>query len=243
MPRLFVEPALLRAGRIEVRGEDHHYLFRVLRLRIGAAVELFDGEGRQAAAVVASIDGELGALEAGEPEPATPPPGAAITALIPLLKADRSADSLAKLVELGVSRIVPVVTARSVVRVDVARADDRHRRLIAQARAAARQCQSAFVPRIERISDWKTAVATTDAALRLVLWERADTPLRALLPAQAPASIAVATGPEGGLEAAEVDAAIAAGFLAVALGPRILRAETAPVAVCAILRFLFGDVG
>lgn len=243
MPRLFVEPARLRAGRIEVRGEDHHYLFRVLRLRVGAPVELFDGEGQQAAAVVESIDAEVGALAARDPEPATPPAGAAITALMPLLKADRTADSLAKLVELGVSRIVPVVTARSVVRVDVARAGDRHRRLIAQARGAARQCQSAFVPRIDPITGWDAAVATSDAALRLVLWERAETPLRAVLPAQAPATIAVATGPEGGLDAAEVDAAVAAGFQAVSLGPRILRAETAPVAVCAILRFLFGDVG
>jgi 16S rRNA (uracil1498-N3)-methyltransferase len=241
--RLFVAPPKLRAGILEVTDDDHHYLFRVLRLRPGDPIVLFDGDGRQADAVVAAIESERAELTVGEPVCAPAPSGSAISVLLPLLKADRSGDCIARLVELGASRIVPVQTRRSVVRVDGERAASRHTRLLSQARQAARQSQSPFVPEVEPIATWEESVSRACEELKLAFWEMAEMPLGAALPEIAPSSIAIAFGPEGGLEEGEAHFAQAAGFHLVSLGPRILRAETAPVAVCAVLGFVFGDVG
>ncbi len=241
--RLFVPAPRLAAGRLVVSGEDHHYLFRVLRLRPDDPVTVFDGEGSQASARVMSIEAERAELAVEAPMLAPAPDGSAITVLLPLLKADRSGDCVAKLVELGVTRIVPVVSHRTVVRIEGDRAHSRHQRLLSQARQAARQSHSPFVPTIAPIASWIDAVTAATEALRLAFWERATVPLSDHLPPSRPASIAIAFGPEGGLADDEAEAARRAGFALVSLGARILRAETAPVAVSAILGFAFGDVG
>jgi 16S rRNA (uracil1498-N3)-methyltransferase len=77
--------------------------------------------------------------------------------------------------------------------------------------------------------------------LKLMLWEEADTPLDQVLPAAPPAVISVLIGPEGGFSAAEAQAAQGAGFLPVRLGPRILRTETAGLAILSILQYVYGD--
>jgi 16S rRNA (uracil1498-N3)-methyltransferase len=189
------------------------------------------------------VDARAGTLQVGARSvvPVAPP---RLTVILSLIKGERMDGSLTKLVELGVGRIVPLAAERSVVRLDGERAGRRRERYLALVRAAVQQCRAVQVPVVEPVCRLDQALAlTADAELKLVFWEGAkDVPVRSVLPERAPARVVMLVGPEGGLAAEEVDAAIAAGFVAVGLGPRILRADTAAVAGAAILAYALGDI-
>lgn len=232
--RLLVDPSELRAGDLLVGGGEHHYVARVRRARVGDRVELFDGAGHRAPAEIVAIDEQRTRLRVGEVVAlAAAPPR--ITALVPLIKGDRMELCLEKLVEVGADELVIWPAARSVVRLDGERRGPRAARLRAAAQAAARQCGRADVPVVELVEDLGAALArVTGAAARLVLDPRADAGPR--LPSPAPSTAAIASGPEGGLAPDELERLATAGFVGVGLGPRILRAETAPVVLVALLR-------
>jgi len=243
MLRLLVEPGSLRAGSREVSGDDHHYLFRVRRLAAGDRLILFDGDGAEADAEVTSAGPRAGRLEVAPPR-VVAAAAPRLTVLLSIIKGERMDWCLAKLVELGVGRIVPLAAERSVVRLEPGRAERRLERYRAQVRAAAQQSRCALVPHVEPVAGLEAALAeVAGAGLKLHLWEDPRAiPLRSALPEHAPATIAVLVGPEGGLTAAEVELATAAGFVAVSLGRRILRAETAAVASAAILAYALNDI-
>lgn len=239
--RLLVAPAALAGGRLELRGDDHHYLTRVRRLRAGDVIELFDGQGRAAEATIETIDATAAAVTVG----AVRATGAArprMRMLLPLLKGDRTDWCVQKLVELGADELRFVQFARSVVRVEGERAGTRLRRLEAVARDAARQCGRADLPSLAGPDDLPRALAEA-AGLKLLFWEQArDLPLTAILPGAPAAEVTLLVGPEGGLELAEVEAARASGFAVAGLGPRVLRAETAALAALVAVQLLVGDL-
>ncbi len=239
-----VEPERLAAGPLRIEGDEHHYLARVRRLRAGDDVTVFDGAGREAPARIRHIDRSGASLEVGEPRTGAAPALPIAVAFAPV-KGDRSEWMIQKLVELGATALYPVQTARSVVVPRGRRADARVDRYRAIAAEAARQSRNPTIPRIEPIAPLADILATlSDAELKLALWEGArDTPLRAALPERAPAEVALLIGPEGGLSDEEIEQAEAAGFAAVGLGPRILRAETAAIAAVAIVQHALGDLG
>ena len=238
--RLFVPPQSLHATPIVVRGEEHHHLARVLRARPGDALTLFDGAGVELAARVVRVgrdDTEL----AAETE-AAPAVGGSETPLVLLTAVPRGGrmDFLVqKCCELGVSRIVPIIAARSVVRPE----PDRRARWDKIAREAARQCGRADVPVVAAPAALAAALAAPELpARRLVLSpDEGGRSLRALLPDRAATALLV--GPEGGLAPAETEAARAAGFVPVSLGPRILRVETAAMVAVALAAEAFGALG
>jgi 16S rRNA (uracil1498-N3)-methyltransferase len=245
MIRLLVPAGSLASGKRAVDGEDHHYLFRVRRLRAGDELLLLDGEGREASCRVVSVDPRAAELEVGEVRAAEGAGPARLTVALAILKGERTDWCLPKLVELGVGRIVPLLTERSVVRLEGERARRRRERYRAQVRAAAQQSRSALVPVVEPVMGLPEALssALTGAELKLMLWEEARAiPLRSALPERPPSSAAILIGPEGGFSDQEVEQARAAGFAPVGLGQRILRAETAAVAAAAILAYAFGDI-
>jgi 16S rRNA (uracil1498-N3)-methyltransferase len=242
--RLLVDPRELGPGQRPVRGDDYHYLFHVRRLRPGDRVVLFDGEGREADATVASIGPQSATVEVGEPREIGKRTAPRLTVILSLIKGERMDWSLTKLVELGVGRIVPLQAERSVVRLEGERAERRRERFQAQIRAAVQQCRAVQVPVVDPVCRLDQALAAVaDAELKLVFWEGAKAvPVRSVLPASPPISAALLIGPEGGLTGDEVEAAVAAGFAAVGLGPRILRADTAAVAGAAIIGYALGDI-
>lgn len=229
--RVFVEPAQLRAGSVEISGADHHYLGRVRRSRIGDAVEVVDGHGRRAAAVIAKITSTETMLEVSEPEEivAKPPH---VRVLVPLIKGDRMDVCIEKLVEVGADAIVLWPAERSVARIDEARREGRLAKYRAQVLAAARQCGRAQVPEVTHANDLRAAIASLPPGDRIVLDPQADAPLRV----GAATDVTFASGPEGGLTADELEQLVAGGFVAVGLGPRVLRAETAPAIAVALIR-------
>lgn len=229
MIRIFVDPAALVAGELVVRGDEHHYLARVRRARPGDPVELVDGAGRRATATIARLSDAETALLAGPPEAITAAPPR-VRALVPLIKGDRMEMCIEKLVEVGVDAIVVWPAARSVARLDDARRDARLARYRAIAQAAARQSGRAQVPEVGAAPSLPAALAALPDGKRLVLDPASD----AALDTGDAADVTIASGPEGGLTADEREQL--AGFAPLGLGPRVLRADTAPVVAVALIR-------
>ena len=237
--RLFVPPERLSATPIIVSGDEHHHIARVLRARPGDAITLFDGAGGEVDARVVRVGRAETELSPALDSPARPGAARAETPLVLLTAVPRGGrmDFLVqKCCELGVTRIVPVITERSVVRPEPAK----RARWEKIAREAARQCGRADVPAVAPPAALAVALAAPELpARRVMLSPGTDArPLRALLPDRAPTALLV--GPEGGLAAAEVEAARAAGFQPASLGPRILRVETAAIVAVALAEEAFG---
>lgn len=238
LPRFFVPAGSLAGETALIGGETLHHLRTVLRLAPGAEVLLCDGEGTLCRVRLDTLGREQGTatvLERWREEERCCP----LRLLQGLPKGDKFELVLQKGTELGIGIFQPVLCARSVARPD-GRRGERWQRI---ADEAARQSRRPCLPRVEAPQALADALARVSEPLRLVLWEEGTRPLRAVLPEQAPAGVALLVGPEGGLTAAEVAAAEAAGFMAVHLGPRILRTETASLAVAAVLEYLYGDWG
>ena len=231
--RIFCLPQDLAPGELVVRDDEHHYLAHVRRARVGDAVELVDGAGRRAAATITRIDDRTTTLAVKTPA-VIPPTLPHVRALVPLIKGDRMDSCLEKLVEVGVDSIVVWPAARSVVRIDREKRAARVAKYEAAARAAARQCGCAQVPQVQIVETLAAAIATLPGGVRIVLDPASD----ARLEATAAGDVTIASGPEGGLTSDEDAQLAAAGFVAAGLGPRVLRAETAPVVAVAIIRAL-----
>jgi 16S rRNA (uracil1498-N3)-methyltransferase len=226
--RVFVDPIGLAAGELVLRGDEHHYLAYVRRARVGDAVELVDGAGRRAAATIRAIASDATTVSVGAPEViASKPPF--VRVLIPLIKGDRMDTCVEKLVEVGVDEIVIWPAARAIVRLDADRREARQAKFAAMVQAAARQSGRAQIPSVRIVDD--ALVATTGA--RFVLDPASDV----VMPGEAN-EVTIASGPEGGLTADELARFAHAGFTSIGLGPRILRAETAPVVAVALMRAL-----
>lgn len=245
--RLFLSSEQLRAGAVTISGPPHHYLGRVLRARVGDPLTLFDGAGRDADAVIVAITGETATLEVGAPR-VTAPPARPLTVALALIKGERMDSCIQKLTELGASKIVPVTTERTVVRVTGARAQRRHLRFVDIAIGAARQSHRVYVPDIAAITGLSDFLGTLgdhhERSLRLVLspHESDERDLRSVIAEQLPTDVCLLVGPEGGFTDEEVERARTHGFRPVSLGPYVLRADTAAVAASAALKFALGQV-
>jgi 16S rRNA (uracil1498-N3)-methyltransferase len=217
-----------------------HRFVRVLRTKVGDVLTLCDPNGALWTARVAALEPFRLAVVA----PSEGPRREAAHALevwVPLLKGGRTDDLVRQLTELGVTRIVPFASARAVVRLDPAKATERQARFLAIAREAAQQCGRTVVPDVARpIVGMPTQVAPGPHGAGVFLWEEGGAPAREALVA-CPGRILV--GPEGGLAAGEAEALEAAGWHAAWLGPRILRAETACVALAVLALSAAGEHG
>jgi 16S rRNA (uracil1498-N3)-methyltransferase len=246
--RLFVAPDRLGGERVALDDEPHRYLSRVLRLKPGDAVTVFDGEGHEIAATIESSDARVTVLRLGQRRDAAPA-GRPVILLQAIPKGERMDLLVQKTTELGVARICPVVSARTVVQATQAksgadaRGDNRLRRWRLIAQEAARQCGRADLPIIDEPRSLDEALVMTPAGcVRFMAWEedRAQ-PLRRSLTGAEPA-VALLIGAEGGFTAAEAASATSAGFTAVGLGPRILRSETAAIVAVALVQAALGGL-
>jgi 16S rRNA (uracil1498-N3)-methyltransferase len=220
---------------IELTGAELHYLSRVRRAAPGTRVILFDGQGRQAEAVVDAITATAARLTVGEVHLA-PDSGPEILSIIPMIKGDRMDLCVEKLVEVGTSAIVLFEAERAVVRLPAARRAARRDRFRQLARAACRQSGRSHEVEIHGpIPLPEVAALTHDVGLRLICLPGAAS---VALPQPLPTRIAVLTGPEGGFSPTELAWAEATGFAPMGLGAQVLRAETAPVIAVGHLRIV-----
>lgn len=219
---------------------------QVRRLQPGDALVLFDGAGLEADAAVLAIGRREVSVRVLGVRPALARELPFAVTLAFGMPANERMDALVeKATELGVAALQPLHTARSVLRLDGERAARRQAHWQAVAAAASEQCGRAVVPAVgavRSLSQWlgglegAGAGAASAPAARWLLSTDAAAPAWAVRAAAAAAGPAIVlSGPEGGFEAAESAAAVAAGFVPVSLGPRVLRADTAPLAALAAL--------
>lgn len=246
MRRFFVKPEFLTRNSGIISGDLFRHIATVLRLKEGETMLLADGCGYEALASIEKIDRDGATVRLEQRRPASidesPLP---ITLCQGLPKGEKMDLILQKATELGVSRIVPFNGERSVARLDGERLDKRIPRWERIVQEAARQSLSATIPAVGFHADLATLLRLEGGDLKLLLWEgEKEQRLRPLAATMArPASVSVIIGPEGGLSAREAALAVSAGYLPVTLGGRILRTETAGLAVVAILQYLWGDLG
>lgn len=244
MVRLFVplpEPA---PTEVTLSGERRHYLVHVLRLGEGASLEVFDGSGRAFDARVAALDAEEVRLVLGAVRHAPPPREVHILQGLP--KGDKLEWVLQKGTELGATAFHPVAAARSVVKLEPKRAEERTARWTKIVEEAARQCRRNDVPRVHPPRPLVEAARALGPGTTLLVLDEEESavPLSEAFRACAPgAPVALVVGPEGGLDRDEVAALRSLGGRPVTLGRRILRTETAALAALAVMAYLDGELG
>ena len=244
MPRFFVDMPL-STGELLALPEDVARHIQVLRMQPGDALTLFNGQGGQYEARLAELGRRSAIVEISTFAALEAEPPYRITLAQGIAGGDKMDWLIEKAIELGVSRIVPMATTRAVVRLAGERAARRQAHWQALVAAACEQCGRNRVPEVEpprELSAWLDALpaALDDGELRLMFSPRGAQPFDAL-PKQAPrATVTLLIGPEGGLAPEEEATATARGFTPIALGPRVLRTETAGMAVLAALAARWG---
>ncbi len=240
----FYYPASLSVGVLAKLPEAlARHACRVLRLGVGDRLTLFDGKGGAYDCRIISAERPGVAVKVLERRDSECEATIAITLIQALQTGDKMDATVQKAVELGVARIVPVVSRRSVLRLAGERAARRVEHWRAVAVSACEQCGRNHLPMVEAIVDLERWLASPPAlpTLRLMLAPEAADSLPGLAPPDKGDALELLIGAEGGLAPEEMALADAAGFRAVRLGPRVLRTETAGMAAVAAIQALWGD--
>jgi 16S rRNA (uracil1498-N3)-methyltransferase len=241
-PRFHV-PEAAPGARLSLPEHSAHHAREVLRLRSGMSVRIFDGAGQEFEATLDVVRRDEVSARLGGLVPARPESPLHLTLALSPLKGDRMELVIQKATELGVTAIRPVITARTDAAARPALKGTRQDRWDKVASGAAEQCGRAVVPDVAPARTLAQFLAEPpDASLRLLLDETPGQPGPSTLPRPSGPVVAL-VGPAGGWEPHELERLQSAGFQRVSLGPRILRAETAAIALVAALQLLWGDLG
>jgi len=225
--------------------DEARHLRDVLRLKHGDEVYVFDGTGKEFRCTIAQLNRKEVTLENCEQvDPAHPESPLQLTLAVALLKGEKFDLVVQKATELGVDRIVPVTTQYADIQLrDPADADKRVSRWRRIALEAAKQCGRAKVPEVRMPVTFDSLMTTSDESLRLMFSERKVKTLSdSLLVNPPPTSVSALVGSEGGWSDEEISQASAAEWKVVTLGGRVLRAETAAIAVSVLLQHVYGDL-
>jgi 16S rRNA (uracil1498-N3)-methyltransferase len=244
MRRFFISPEQLAQARPYIEGPDARHLRLVLRSRPGDRIAVLDGRGNAYEARILTLESDKVFIELGNPLPGNPDPAPEIILAQGYLK-DKKMDGLVRpLTELGVSRWIPFLAARSVPAPDRQRLRSRYDRWQKISLEAVKQCGRRRPMAIDPVVPFETALNhARDCDTKLIFWEKnPDARIPAPAQAQPTAGIFVMVGPEGGFEPDEVERARQSGFSTVGMGPRILRAETAALTAAVLTQYLFGDI-
>ncbi len=241
LTRVYVDAPLAAGTRVTLAAGAARHVTRVLRLRVGEALTLFNGSGGEYAGSIEQSQGGRVAVAIGAQRAIERESPLALILAQGVSRGERMDLVVQKATELGVSGLVPVLTERSVVRLTAQQAERRLNHWRAIAVAACEQSGRNRLPAIAApvpLTDFLRS--RTDGMTRLLLSPGASATL-ADLPRPLSA-VTVLIGPEGGLAEAEQEAAVAAGFKPLRLGPRVLRTETAAIAALTALQREFGDL-
>lgn len=239
IPRIYTQQSLSSGTHVELEPGPAHHVGKVLRMQAGRELVMFNGEGGEYSAVIERVDKRSVLVAVGdfnEPEVESP----LVTELvIGVSRGDRMDWVIQKATELGVTRIHPVFTGRTEVKLSGDRLEKRVQHWQQTLISACEQCGRTELPELLSPVPFSQILASPRAHVQYVLHHRAEAQLKTT---KRPDSIRLLIGPEGGLSEGEIDQALAAGYQSLSLGPRIMRTETAPVAALAVLQFHWGDV-
>jgi len=247
MPRFFVNQSDVYSDAINITGEDVNHIKRVLRLKCGDNIVLNAGNGIDYTVEIEKFEQDyIRTLIISSNKNGTEPP-IEITLFQGLPKSDKMDFIIQKSVELGVKKVVPVITTRTVAKIDNPKdAEKKVTRWQRISLEAAKQCNRGIVPQIGFPLTLEQALSSTKGEdLSIILYEKEiENSLRKYIDKnQHIKRIAMFIGPEGGFEETEIAKAVSYGVNPVTLGPRILRTETAGITVLSILMYQLGDVG
>jgi 16S rRNA (uracil1498-N3)-methyltransferase len=246
LTRVYVDAPVAAGKRVIVEGSAANHIARVLRLRSGDSLTVFDGSGGEFGARIEEFRKETVVVAVEEHRPLDRESPLPLTLVQGISRGERMDWIIQKATELGASRIVPVFTKRSVVRLDEKQAERKLQHWRAITVAACEQCGRNRIPDLAAPLDFFDMLAGDSSgrpdsgSTRLLLSPSGDLRIDDLQGVGK--GITVLIGPEGGLEDVEQEAALAAGFKAVRLGPRVLRTETAAIAALTIIQRYFGDL-
>ncbi len=242
MRRFYVDPDEARKEYPQIKGQDFRHMQKVLRHEPGDRVILIDGSGFEYLSVIEKMNSSkafLSVLDKKWSETASP---LELTVAQGFLKEKKMDTIIRHLTELGLTRWIPVISQRSVARPDHRRMHERMRRWNAIAVESMKQCGLSRIPDISEVMTFEALIESKEAYDgKIIFWEEETAPLKDLFPDN-PKKILVLVGPEGGFSPEEVNHAKGCGFKSASLGPRILRAETASIAACTLLQYLYGDM-
>ncbi|MGR6034153.1 MAG: 16S rRNA (uracil(1498)-N(3))-methyltransferase [Candidatus Nitrosoglobus sp.] len=241
IPRIYSSLPLSVDSTVALDERSLPYVVQVLRLRLGAELCLFDGQGTEYQAVLEVVERRrakariLGQIKRNVESMLRITLGQGIS------RGERMDYALQKAVELGVSRIVPLSTKHSAINFSSERAEKRLRHWQGVVISACEQCGRNYIPPVDSPQSLTDFLGTHHEGLKVLLDPKSNRPLKEL-PSPLDKRLTLLIGPEGGLNETEIKQAQQADFTGVRLGPRILRTETATVAALASLQLLWGDL-
>lgn len=246
MHRFYATCRDIRDNIITIRGSDVNHIRNVLRMRKGDELIICDGQGKDYYCIIDSADGEAVSAQIISSVQSDRELPSKITLFQGLPKADKMEQIIQKAVELGVYEIIPVMTARSIVKLDDKKREAmKLKRWQAIAESAAKQSQRGIIPVVGAVTDFKAALEQTKAMDMAIIPyenERGMKATRAVMDSLAGyKTIGVFIGPEGGFEEQEVSLAKDSGIIPVSLGRRILRTETAGICALSMMLLMLED--
>lgn len=239
IPRIYTEQLLQSGSEIELDENASRHVSKVLRMQAGRELVLFDGRGGEYTATMTNVGKKVVRVSIdvfNEVERESP---LAIHLGIGVSRGERMDWVLQKATELGVAKITPLFTERTEVKLTGPRLDKKQQHWQQILISACEQCQRNKLPELQtaqRFDDWLPSISET---ARFVLHHRTDV---SLSESEKPESAALVIGPEGGLSDLEIQRAQQHQFQPLALGPRVFRTETAPIAAISVLQYLWGDL-
>jgi 16S rRNA (uracil1498-N3)-methyltransferase len=241
MPRFFTLDALEVGATLALPEALAHHI-QVLRLAQGSLITLFNGEGGEFTATLSSIEKKRVSVDVKAYAPRDVELPYALTLAQALPESSKMDWIIEKAVELGAASIIPLAAQRCVVRLSSERAAKRHAHWQAIIVAASEQSGRNRLAQLAPLSDYPQWIGQQDLHKRIILSPRAETSLANWTRHQPPQALTLVIGPEGGLSEQEESAAIKHGALALSMGPRILRTETAGLAALALINGMWGGM-
>ncbi len=240
IPRIYTPQTLASNSSIELEAEASHHLLKVLRMDVGRPLVLFNGDGNQYSGAISRTTKKTAIvlIQKQEHKPNVSPID--IELAISLSKGDRFDWVLQKATELGITKISPLITERSEVKLSGERLEKKMANWKKIIISACEQCQRNVIPLLNDVHPLQSFVEHNQSSVKLVLHHRSQDSLYNLKPEH---SATLLIGPEGGLSDTEIQAAETKGFMPLKLGDRVLRTETAPIAALSIMQYLWGDMG
>ncbi|MBM4348494.1 MAG: 16S rRNA (uracil(1498)-N(3))-methyltransferase [Deltaproteobacteria bacterium] len=245
MRRFYVPVLHVEKDLLKISGQEARHIQRVLRLRTGDGIVVFDGSGREYEGVIVGEEPTAVVIKVRTIFSSKEESPIEIVLAQSLLKGEKMDYLIQKATELGVRKIIPFFSSRSVPRPDRAKTLERHQRLERIAVEASKQCGRGMITRIEPLCDYSEMLSLASReSLRIVLDEREGRRLKEVLrESKDQRRIFFVVGPEGGMSQEEIEKSKKTGFIPVFMGRRIMRAETASLCLLSILQYEWGDIG
>jgi 16S rRNA (uracil1498-N3)-methyltransferase len=243
MGRFYVPRESVREGKIFINGPEAHHIVHVMRLRKADKGVAFDGEGKEYQGVIREVRPKGLTIDIVQTRDIVTEDSVSVTLAQAIPKKEKMDYIVEKAVEIGLRSIIPVQTARTVVRLAAERAPSRVERWRRIAREAAKQCGSQTVPTVERVVDFDTLLGMMGKyELCLMACLAGDTAyIKEVLKAERPETVLLCIGPEGDFAPEEIGRARSNGAKLVSLGQRVFKSDTASLAALAMIHYEYGS--